>query len=205
MTRLMSCVRNRFLEGSSQIRFNEILRFENIFICGLHRESLILFEIYADFIEEHEPTLNREILHGIPMYLIGWCSQGLFDWNDHLIHGEYFLGIIDSSIVHRMGFYSLRNVFDHECAMLTVTLTNHEIYWPKVHPRKDMRVQNFMEINREKQEELCQLLDRPNLLLMDHSTMMLKDSFVENRKQQQFEPSNFHFSDMFEIIFSIDF
>lgn len=184
MTRLMSCVRNRFSEGSSQIRFHETLRFDNIYLCGLHRESLILFEIYANFIEETEPSLNREILHGIPMYLIGWCSQGLFDSDDHLIHGERFLGIIDSSIVQRMGFYSLRNVFDHECSMLTVTFTDHAIYWPQVQARKDMRAQNFMEINREKQEYLCRLLDQPNLLLMDHSTMMVKDSWEDNHKDE---------------------
>ena len=190
MTRLISCVRNRFSEGSSQIRFHEQLLFENIYLCGLHRESLILFEIYADFIEETDGfSLTREILHGIPMYLVGWCSQGLFDSEDHLIHGERYLGIIDSAIVRRMGFYSLRNVFDHECSMLTVTFTNHAIYWPKVQARKDMLVQNFTEISRDKQEYLCRLLDRPNLLLTDHSTMMVNES----NRSQQFDQGWFFF------------
>ena len=45
MTRLMSCVRHRYHECSPQIRFNQRLLFNDVYLCGLQREALILFEI----------------------------------------------------------------------------------------------------------------------------------------------------------------
>lgn len=93
-----------------------------------------------------------------------------------------FFGIIDSSIVHRMGFYSLRNVFDHECSMLTA-FTDHAIYWPPVQARKDMRVQNFMEINRKTRGSLSAVRSTEFAGDGSDSTMVVKDSSEDNRKE----------------------
>jgi hypothetical protein len=184
MTRLMSCVRNRYEEGSAQIRFNQQLSFNNVFICGLQREALILFEIYANFIDETDSSLVYEVFDGISMRLIGWCSQALFDYEDYLITGECYLGIIDATKIHRTGFYSLRNVFNHDCSILTISFSNQLFFWPDIRARNDIQTQNFTEISRDKQEYLCRLLDQPNLLLVNHSIMIANESSGDNRKQQ---------------------
>jgi hypothetical protein len=184
ITKLMSCVRNRFEEGSAQIRFNQQLTFNNVYLCGLQREALILFEIYANFINETDSSLICEVFDGISMRLIGWCSQALFDYEHYLITGEHYLGIIDATTINRTGFYSLRNVFNLDCSILTISFSNRLIFWPDIQARNDMQAQNFTEISRDKQEYLCRLLDRPDLLLVNHSVMIANESSGDNRKQQ---------------------
>ena len=171
MTRVIPCVRNRSNDNSSQIRLNQNISFNDVYICGLEREALILFEIYANFNEEIDSGLICEIIHGNPMYLIGWCSQALFDREYNLMTGECYLGIIDASVINPTGFYSLRNVFDRECSILTISFPDQIISWPSIQPRSDIQGYDFTEIDRDKQEYICRLLDRPNLLLADHSTM----------------------------------
>jgi hypothetical protein len=183
-TRLMSFVRNNSLEGSSQVRFDQELSFNDALLCELHREALILFEIYASFIDETDSSLVCEVFDGIPMRLIGWCSQTLFDHEYCLITGERYLGIIDAATTNRTGFYSIRNVSDRDCSILTISLPNQSVFWPDVQARDDMHAKSFTEINRDKQEYLCRLLDRPSLLLVDHSVMITNDSSTDNRKQQ---------------------
>ncbi|UJR21159.1 hypothetical protein I4U23_024258 [Adineta vaga] len=183
MTRLMSFVRNTSQENFSQVRFDQRLSFNDAYLCELQRETLILFEIYASFIDENDSSLVSEVFDGISMRLIGWCSQTLFDSEHRLITGERYLGVIDSTIANRTGFYSLRNVSDRDCSILTVSFDNQLVFWPDVQARKDMKVKNITEISQEKQEELYQLLDR--------SVLLTNESFVENRKQPQLSANVF--------------
>lgn len=180
----MLCVRNRYQQGPSQIRFNQQLVFKDTYLCSLQREALLLFEIYADFIDDIDSSLVCEVFDGIPMRLIGWCTQALFDSEHYLINGEYYLGIIDATTASRTGFYSLRNISDADCTILTISFSNPSLFWPDVRARKDMRIQSFMEITRDKQENLCRIIDRPNLLLVDHSIMATNEVATDNRKQQ---------------------
>jgi hypothetical protein len=184
MTSLMPCVRNKYQEGSSKICFNQQLLFNDIYLCGLLREGLLLFEIYANFIDETDSSLICEVFNGISMRLIGWCSQELFDHENNFVHGERYLGIIDATTTNRTGFYALRNIFDRDCPILTISFSNQLLFWPNVQARNDRHAQNFTEISRDKQEYLCRLLDRPNLLLNDHSVLITNESSVDNRKQQ---------------------
>jgi hypothetical protein len=184
MTRLMSFVRTNYHESNSQVRFDQRLSFNNAHLCGLQREALLLFEIYASFADETDSSLICEVFDGIPMRLIGWCSQALFN-NEHcLITGERYLGIIDAATTNRTGFYSLRNVSDRDCLILTISFPNQSFIWPDVQARNDMHAKNFTEITHDKQEYLCRLLDRPSLLLVDHSAMITNDFSIDNRKQQ---------------------
>jgi len=180
----MSCVRNRYQEGLSQIYFNQQLSFNNIYQCSLQHEALILFEIYANFIDEIDSSLVCEVFDGISMYRIGWCSQGLFNHEHYLITGECYLGIINAAIINQTGFYSLRNLSHRDCSILTISFSNQSLYWPNVQARNDMYAQNFTEISRDKQEYLCRIMNRPNLLLVDHSVMISNESSGDNRKQQ---------------------
>ena len=184
MTRLLSCTRNRYSDNTLHLRVNQKLTFNDVYLCGLPQETLLLFEIYANYLDEIDGSFNGEVLQGVPMRRIGWCSQALFDHELYLITGERFLGIIDIAAIERTGFYSLRNVFDHECSVLTISFPDRVLFWPEIQARKDMHGQNFMEISRENQEYLCRLLDQPSLLLIDHSTIMTKEHFEDNRKQQ---------------------
>ncbi|CAF4197511.1 unnamed protein product, partial [Rotaria sp. Silwood2] len=187
MTRLMSFIRNSYQESSLQIHFDQRLIFDDIHLCGLQREALLLFEIYAAFIDDTDSSLSSlvsNVSDGITMSLIGWCSQSLFDHEHNLISGEYYLGIIDAATTNRTGFYSLRNVLDCDCPILTITFPHQSFYLPNIHTRNDICARNFTEITRDKQEYLCRLLDRPNLLLNDHSLMITNETSLDNRKQQ---------------------
>ena len=185
MTESMSFVRNNYhsenVSLKPQVRFNQWLLFDDARLCELQREALLLFEIYASFVDEIDSTLSSyEVFDGIPMRLIGWCSQALFNNEHYLITGECYLGIFDASTTNRTGFCSLRNVFERNCPILSVSFLDQSFIWPDVQPRNDMHAGNFTEINRDKQENLCRLLKRPSLLLVDHSAMTTND----NRKQQ---------------------
>ncbi|CAF4458276.1 unnamed protein product [Rotaria socialis] len=184
MTRSMSFVRNNYhsehVALKPQIRFDQWLSFDDARLCELQREVLILFEIYASYLDETDSSSPHEIFDGTPMHLIGWCSQAIFNDEHYLITGERFLGIFDSTTTNRTGFYSLRNVFDRNCPILSVSFLEQSFVWPDVQPRDDKHPGNFTEISREKQENLSRLLKRPNLLLVDHSAMTTND----NRKQQ---------------------
>ncbi len=185
MTESMPFVRNNYhtenVSLKPQARFNQWLLFDDARLCELQREALLLFEIYANFVDEIDSSLpSYEVLDGIPMRLIGWCSQALFDDEHSLITGERYLGIFDASTTNRSGFYSLRNVFERNCPILSVSFLEQSFIWPDVQARNDMHAGNFTEIVREKQENLCRLLKRPSLLLVDHSAMTTND----NRKQQ---------------------
>jgi hypothetical protein len=183
----MSFVRNNYQENSSQLRFDQRLSFDDAHLCELQREALLLFEIYANFIDETDSSLSSlvcEVFDGISMRLIGWCSQTLFDHEHHLITGERYLGIIDATTTTRTGFYSLRNISDRDCSILTISFANQSFFWPDIQARNDMHAKNFTEISRDKQEHLCRLLDRPSLLLVDQSVMITNESSIENRKQQ---------------------
>jgi hypothetical protein len=190
MTRLLSFVRNQHHHGPSHIRFNQRLFFNDVYLCGLQREALILFEIYTNSIDEADSSLAFEVLDGIPMRLFGWCSQALFDHEHNLVMSECYLGIIDGTTTNRTGFYSLRNVSDRDCSILTVSFSDQAYYWPDIQARNDMQAQDFTEINRDKQEYLCRLLDRPSLLLVDHSTMIVNQSAMDegllNKIRDQF-------------------
>jgi hypothetical protein len=71
-----------------------------------------------------------------------------------------------------------------------VSFSDQAYYWPDIQARNDMQAQDFTEINRDKQEYLCRLLDRPSLLLADHSTMILNQSAMDegllNKIRDQF-------------------
>ncbi|CAF0809372.1 unnamed protein product [Adineta ricciae] len=191
MTRLMSFVRNTSQDNFSQVRFDQQLSFVDAHICGLQRETLILFEIYASFTDDSDPILTSlvsEVFDGMSMRLIGWCSQTLFDHERHLITGERYFGIIDYTTANRTGFYSLRNVSDRDCSILTVSFGNRTYFWPDIPARKDIVARNITEISSEKQEELSQLLDRRCLFLIDHNILLTSDPTIDNRKQQS--PSN---------------
>jgi hypothetical protein len=183
MTNSMSFVRNNYYDENislkPQVRFNQWLLFDDARLCELQREALLLFEIYASYIDDIDSP-SSEIFDGIPMHLIGWCSQGLFDNEHYLITGERYLGIFDANTTNRTSFYSLRNVFERNCQILSVSFLDQSYIWPDVQARNDMHTENFTEINRDKQEYLCRLLKRPSLLLIDHSVMNIND----NRKQQ---------------------
>ena len=180
----MSFVRNNYHDENvalkPQIRFDQWLSFDNARLCELQRETLILFEIYASYIDDMDLSQPYEMFDGCPMHLIGWCSQGLFDNEHNLITGERFLGIFNAAKTNRTGFYSLRNVFERSCPILSVSFLDQSFVWPDIQARKDMHVKNFTEISRDKQEHLCRLLKRPSLLLVDHSVMIAND----NRKHQ---------------------
>jgi hypothetical protein len=180
MTRLMSFVRNNSQDSLSQVRFDQKLSFDDAHLCELHREALMLFEIYASLSDDNDSGLISEVFDGIPMRRIGWCSQTLFDHQHCLITGERYLGIIDAGTANPTGFYSLRNVSDRDCLILTISFPNQSVIWPDVQARNDMHTKNFTDLPRDKQESLCRLLDRPSLLLVDHSIMTTTD----NRKQQ---------------------
>ncbi|CAF0926564.1 unnamed protein product [Adineta steineri] len=186
MTRLMSFVRNASQENSPQIHFDQRLTFDRAYLCGLQREALILFEIYASFFDETDSSLSPLVylFDGLPMRLIGWCSQTIFDHEHRLINGERYLGIIDATTTNRTGFYSLRNVSDRDCPILTISFDNQAFCSPNIQPRNDIQAKSFTEINQDKQASLCRLLDRPSLLLVDHSAIIINESSVENRKQQ---------------------
>ncbi|CAF0997755.1 unnamed protein product [Rotaria sordida] len=187
MTKLMSFVRHSYSDSSSQIHFDQRLIFNDIYLCGLQREALLLFEIYASFIDDTDSSLSSlvsEVFDGISMRLIGWCSQALFDHEHNLISGEYYLGIFDAATTIPTGFYSLRNILDRDCSILTITIPHQSFFLPNIQARKDMCAKNFTEITRDKQEYLCRLLDRPSLLLNDHSIMITNESSMDNRKQQ---------------------
>jgi len=187
MTPSMSFVRNNYYDENvslkPQVRFNQWLSFDDARLCELQREALLLFEIYASFIDEIDSSSSSsssEVFDNIPMRLIGWCSQSLFD-NEHcLITGERFLGIFDASTTNRIGFYSLRNVFERNCPILSVSFLDQSFIWPDIQARNDTHARNFTKITRDQQEYLCRLLKRPSLLLVDHGAMITND----NRKQQ---------------------
>jgi hypothetical protein len=184
LTQPMSFVRNNYHDDNvslkPQVRFNQWLLFDDARLCELQRETLLLFEIYASFIDEIDSSSSSEIFDGIPMRLIGWCSQALFNNEDYLITGERYLGIFDASTTNRTGFYSLRNVFERNCPILSVSFLDQSYHWPEIQARNDTPAGNFTTITRDKQEYLCRLLKRPNLLLIDHGGMIIND----NRKQQ---------------------
>ncbi|CAF3397978.1 unnamed protein product [Rotaria sp. Silwood1] len=136
-------------------------------------------EIYNDEIDSSSSSIC-ETFDGIPMRLIGWCSQALFDDEHYLITGERYLGIFDALTTNRTGFYSLRNVFERNCPILSVSFLDQSFVWPHVQARNDKHPGNFTEMSRDKQENLCRLLKRPSLILVDHSAMTTND----NRKQQ---------------------
>lgn len=190
ITRSMLCVRNRYQQGPSEIRFNQQLVFNDVYLCSLQHETLLLFEIYADFIDEIDSSLICEVFDGIPMRLIGWCSQALFNSEHYLVDGEYYLGIIDAARINRTGFYSLRNISDPDCSILTISFSNQSLFWPEVRARNNMRTQNFTEISQNNQENLCRILDRPNLLLTDHTIMASNESSIDNRKQLNIPDEN---------------
>ena len=179
MTQSMSFVRSSYHDENAslkpQVRFNQWLLFDDARLCELQREALLLFEIYANFIDDTELSASSEVLDGAPMSLIGWCSQALFDHDHRLITGERHLGIFNPSIIPPTGFYSLRNVFEHNCPILGISFLDQSYVWPDVQPRNDLRAGNFMEISRDKQEYLSRLLKRPSLLLNDHVKISNKD------------------------------
>ena len=183
MTRSMSFVRDNYhtdnVSFKPQIRFDQWLSFDDARLCELQREALLLFEIYAKFIDEYDTSLPHEIIDGTSMYLIGWCSQALFNDEHYLITGERFLGIFDATTIHPTGFYSLRNLFERNCPILSISFLDQSYIWPTIQARNDIHMGNFTEINHDKQEYLCRLLKRPSLLLIDHSIMTTND----NRKQ----------------------
>ncbi|CAF4398402.1 unnamed protein product [Rotaria sp. Silwood2] len=186
MTRSMSFVRNNYhsenVSLKPQIRFDQWLSFDDARLCELQREALLLFEIYANYNDDMDSSSSStyEIFDGISMHLIGWCSQSLFDNEHYLITGERYLGIFDASTTNRTGFYSLRNVFERNCSILSVSFLDQSFVWPDVQARNDKHPGNFTEMSRDKQEQLSRLLKRPSLLLVDHSSMTTND----NRKQQ---------------------
>ena len=184
LTQPMPFVRNNYHDDNvslkPQVRFNQWLLFDDARLCELQREALLLFEIYASSIDEIEPSSSSETFDGVPMRLIGWCSQGLFDSEQHLVTGERYLGIFDASTTNRTGFYSLRNVFERTCPILNVSFLEQGFLWPDIQARKDMPTGSLTALNRDKQEYLCRLLKRPSLLLVDHGGMITTD----NRKQQ---------------------
>ncbi|CAF5144726.1 unnamed protein product, partial [Rotaria sp. Silwood1] len=184
-TRSMSFVRNTYhsenVSLKPQIRFDQWLSFDDARLCELQRETLLLFEIYASYNDEIDSSSSIcETFDGIPMRLIGWCSQALFDDEHYLITGERYLGIFDALTTNRTGFYSLRNVFERNCPILSVSFLDQSFVWPHVQARNDKHPGNFTEMSRDKQENLCRLLKRPSLILVDHSAMTTND----NRKQQ---------------------
>ena len=180
ITRSMSFVRQ---ENSSQIRFDQLLIFNNSHLCALQREALLLFEIYACFTDEIDSSmLSSEVFDGVSMRLIGWCSQALFNHEQYLITGECYLGIIDAATTIRTGFYSLRNIVDCNCPILTISFPYQRYFWPNIHRRNNMHTKNLTEISEDRQDYLCRILDRPNLLLVDHATMLTKDTSVDDRK-----------------------
>jgi hypothetical protein len=187
MTQPMSFVRNNYHDDNvslkPQVRFNQWLLFDDARLCELQREALLLFEIYASFIDELDSSSSSEIFDGIPMRLIGWCSQALFNNEHYLITGERYLGIFDASTTNRTGFYSLRNVFERNCPILSVSFLDQFYVWPDIQARNDMPAGNFTTITRDKQEYISRLLKRPCLLLNDHSGIITND----NRKQQSSE------------------
>ncbi|CAF3475281.1 unnamed protein product [Rotaria sordida] len=188
MTRSMSFVRNNYhsenVSLKPQIRFDQWLSFDDARLCELQREALLLFEIYASYNDDFDSSSPLsplyEVFDGVSMRLIGWCSQALFDNEHYLITGERYLGIFDASTINRTGFYSLRNVFERNCPILSVSFLDQSFLWPDVQARSDKHPGNFTDISRDKQEHLCRLLKRPSLLLVDHSAMTTND----NRKQQ---------------------
>jgi hypothetical protein len=162
-----------------QVRFNQWILFDDARLCELQREALLLLEIYASFLDDFDTSLPHEVIDGVPMRLIGWCSQALFDHQHRLITGERYLGMFDASKTNRTGFYSLRNVFERNCPILSVSFLDQLYVWPDVQARNDLHVGNFTEITRDKQEQICRLLKRPYLLLVDHTLIPNN----ENRKQ----------------------
>lgn len=187
VTRSMSFVRNSYhaehIAFKPQIRFDQWISFEDARLCELQREALLLFEVYATYLDDTDvvsSSIPYDVFEGVPMRLIGWCSQAIFDDEHRLITGERYLGIFDASTTNRTGFYSLRNVFERNCSILSVSFLDQSLFWPDVQPRNDRHPGNFTEISRDKQESLSRLLKRPSLLLVDHSAMSTND----HRKQQ---------------------
>ena len=184
ITQPMSFVRHGYHDENAslkpQVRFNQWLLFDDARLCELPREALLLFEIYASLIDEPEPSSGNEMFDGVSMRLIGWCSQALFNDERQLLTGERYLGIFDGSTTNRTGFYSLRNVFERTCPILSISFLDQSYTWPDVEARADAHTGNFTDISRDKQENLCRLLKRPSLLLVDHSAMTTND----NRRQQ---------------------
>lgn len=189
MTKLMSFVRHNFQENSFQINFNQQLVFDDAFLCVLEREALLLFEIYASFMDDTDPSvtsLTSEVFDGVSMRLIGWCSQALFDHQHRLISGEHYLGIIDASTTARTGFYSLRNVTDRNCSKLAISFINQSLFLTDIQIRDDVDIKNFNDLSSDKQEDLCRLVDGPNLLLIDHSVIATNNTNtrLDNSKQR---------------------
>ncbi|CAM4759904.1 unnamed protein product [Rotaria magnacalcarata] len=188
MTGLMSFVRSIYPEGSSQVSFNEQLVFNDIHLRELQREALLLFEIYASFVDEADSSVTSlvsEVFDGISMRLVGWCSQALFDHEHNIIGGEHYLGIIDAATTARTGFYSLRNILDHNCPILTISLPNQPFYLPKIQARKDMlATEKFSDMSLDEQKYLNQLINLHNLLLTDHSVMITNESSMNIWTQQ---------------------
>ena len=87
----MPFVRNNYHDDNvslkPQVRFNQWLLFDDARLCELQREAVLLFELYASFIDEFDSSSLTEIFDGIPMRLIGWCSQSLFDNENYLVTG----------------------------------------------------------------------------------------------------------------------
>ena len=183
MTQPMSFVRNSYhnenVSLKPQVRFNQWLLFDDARLCELQREALLVLEVYASFLDDFDTSLSYEMYDGVPMRLIGWCSQALFDHEHRLITGERYLGVFDAATTNRTGFYSLRNVFERNCPILSVSFLDQSSIWPDIQARNDVHAGNFTEISREKQEQLCRLLKRPSLLLSDHTAL----TTVDNRKQ----------------------
>ena len=185
MSEAKSTVRNSYhsenVSLKPQVRFDQWISFDDARHCALQREALLLFEVFASFADELELSSPHfyEVFDGVPMRLIGWCSQALFDDDHHLITGERYLGVFDAVTTSRTGFYSLRNVFERNCPILSVSFLDQALVLPEVQARNDMHTVNFNEISRDKQEKLSRLLKRPSLLLVDHSVMIAND----HRKQ----------------------
>ncbi|CAF0721214.1 unnamed protein product [Didymodactylos carnosus] len=201
---LLSSSTNSHMSASlkPQVLFDQWLSFHDAQLCELPREAVLMFEIFAlektDVnssgnglpVTQHYQSLTM-MTDGSQMKLIGWCSQSLFDDKNCLIQGEKYLGVFSSETSMPTGFYSLRNVYDRDCPILSVTflMENSIMYrWPDIKPRGDMKIENFTKLDHTKQEKLSKLLKTPSLLINDHKSMyIINNGDIQYKKSPELQ------------------
>ena len=172
MTKPMSTVRH---SSQNEVRFYQQLSFNDVHLCQLEREALLLFEVYGSIVDETDSSAS-EVFDGLPMRSIGWCSQALFDQNYCLATGERHLGVFSTTTSNRTGFYPLKNAFGRDHPIITMSFSNQAHVWPELKPTSDISMKDLNDIDQDTRARLCRLLDRPSLLLADHSTVVNRES-----------------------------
>lgn len=188
---------NYISDRLADVHLNQQITFDEISVCALQRESLILFELFVSLSDDNDSGMNANSPkqnQSSPMRLIGWCSQSIFDQEQIMITGEKCFTLLESCQANPNGFYSLRNIFQRDCPQLYVTFLNQPVAFQEVSPRKDIPNYCFTQIQHDRQEKILPLLERTNHIRRDYRKIISNDEAddgkISDRKRKFFIKKN---------------